>query len=75
MRLEKAESKYVEVAAASVLARATGLKQLNYLSTLVGFTVPKGSTHVKEALQELKEKSLKFEKFVKTSFGNVEEFL
>jgi len=73
--LVRAESKYIEVAAASVLARATALKQLNYLSTLAGFTVPKGSTHVKDALQKLKDKKLNFNKFVKTSFRNVQEFL
>ncbi len=72
---EKAESKYAEVAAASILARATALKQLSYLSTLAGFTLPKGSTHVKEALQELKDRNLDFKKFVKVDFKNVSEFL
>ncbi|MBI2668573.1 hypothetical protein HYX14_01895 [Candidatus Woesearchaeota archaeon] len=72
---EKAESKYVEVASASVLARAAALKQLDYLSMQAGFTVPKGSTHVKEALQQLKEKGLEFRKFVKVDFRNVKEFL
>ena len=72
---EKAESKYIEVAAASVLARAAGLKQLNYLGMQAGFNIPKGSTHVALALHELKERGLPFEKFVKVSFGNVENFL
>ena len=70
----KAESKYIEVAAASVLARATALKQLNYLSMQTGFPVPKGSTHVKLALQELKDRKLDFRKFVKVDFRNVREF-
>jgi len=72
---EKAESKYVEVAAASVLARAAALQQLDYVSVMAGFPVPKGSTHVKEALMELKERKLDFRKFVKVDFRNVKEFL
>lgn len=72
---EKAESKYVEVAAASVLARAAALQQLDYLSAEAGFPIPKGSTHVKLALMELKERKLEFRRFVKVDFGNVREFL
>ena len=72
---EKAESKYLEVAAASVLARATALKQLSFLSVQAGFPVPKGSSHVKLALQEMKDRGLDFKKFVKIDFGNVKEFL
>lgn len=72
---EKAESKYVEVAAASMLARAAALKQLNNLSILAGFKVPKGSTYVTWALKELKERGLPLKKFVKVNFGNVKEFL
>lgn len=75
IRETKAESKYIEVAAASVLARAAALKQFNYLSMLAKFPIPKGSTHVKLALHELKERGLDFNKFVKTSFNNVKEFL
>lgn len=71
----KAESKYVEVAAASILARAAALKQIDSLSELAGFRLPKGSTHVKHALQELKAKGLDFKKFVKTDFKNVKGFL
>lgn len=72
---EKAESKYVEVAAASVLARAAALSQLDSLSVQAGFRLPKGSSHVKLALHELKERKLDFKKFVKIDFGNVKEFL
>ncbi|MEK6900772.1 MAG: hypothetical protein AABX37_00340 [Nanoarchaeota archaeon] len=72
---EKAESKYVEVAAASVIARAAALGQMDFLSAEAGFAVPKGSTHVLWALQELKEKRLEFRKFVKIDFRNVKEFL
>ncbi len=75
IRETKAESKYLEVAAASILARATALKQLNYLSIKAGFSLPKGSTHVELALIELKERGLDFNKFVKTGFGNVVKFL
>lgn len=72
---EKAESKYIEVAAASIVARAAALQQLDYLSVQAGFPIPKGSTHIKEALMELKKKGLDFCKFVKMEFRNVREFL
>ncbi|MBT4936026.1 hypothetical protein HOL21_00085 [Candidatus Woesearchaeota archaeon] len=72
--VEKAESKYVEVAAASILARESALRQINYLSKVAGFPIPKGSTHVKLALHELEERKLDPNKFVKTSFSNVKEF-
>jgi len=72
---EKAESKYVEVAAASMLARAAALKQLDHLSIEAGFKIPKGSTHVTWALKELKERKLPLKKFVKVNFKNVREFL
>lgn len=72
---EKAESKYVEVAAASILARSAALQQLHYLSTLAGFTLPKGSTHVQLALVDLKRRGLEFQKFVKIDFRNVKEFM
>lgn len=71
---EKAESKYVEVAAASILARAVALQQLDYLSGQAGFHLPKGSTHVKEALQKLKDSGLDFKQFVKLDFRNVHNF-
>lgn len=71
----KAESKYIEVAAASILARAAALKQLDFLSVEAGFKLPKGSTHVEEALQELRENHIDFKKFVKTNFVNVKKFL
>ncbi|MEK6899685.1 MAG: hypothetical protein AABX05_01040 [Nanoarchaeota archaeon] len=75
LQLEKAESKYAEVAAASILARAAALQQLEYLSAQAGFRLPKGSTHVKLALIEMKERGLDFRKFTKISFSNVKEFL
>jgi len=75
VQVEKGEFKYVEIAAASVLARAAALKQLDYLSVQAGFTLPKGSTHVKLALMELKHRGLEFNNFVKINFNNVVEFL
>jgi ribonuclease HIII len=72
---EKAESKYVEVAAASILARDASLKQLSSLSMEAGFTVPKGSTHVKLALLELTQRKLEPRKLVKLDFWNVREIL
>jgi len=75
IQLEKAESKYIEVAAASILARAAALHQLNYLSTLAGFPLPKGSTHVLGGLQELQKRNLDFNKFTKMDFRNVKGFL
>lgn len=73
--VEKAESKYVEVAAASVLARAAGLEQLNFLSAEAGFNLPKGSAHVQLALMEMKERELDFSRYVKLDFKNVQEIL
>lgn len=70
----KAESKYLEVAAASILARAATLEQLAELSQKAGFLIPKGSTHVKEALEQLKNKKLPLQNFVKLNFKNVREF-
>ena len=44
------------VAAASVLARAEFLKTLKKLSMEVGYSLPKGATHVEEAGKELIQK-------------------
>jgi ribonuclease HIII len=73
--VEMADSKYIEVAAASIIAREEALKQLKELSDAAGFEFPKGSTHVREALRELKKRSLDFGKFTKLHFRNVQEFL
>jgi len=72
---EKAESKHLEVAAASIIAREHAIKQINRLSEKAGFAIPKGSTHVGEALQALKKKNLKPEEFVKMDFSNVKKYL
>lgn len=71
----KAESKYVEVAAASILARAAALQQMEELSRRAGFTIPFGSSHVQEGLEQLRKKGLPFEQFVKVDFKNVQKFL
>lgn len=68
----KAESRYLEVAAASILARDAALSQLRVLGMEAGLVLPKGSTHVKEALLALKEKGLDPRKFVKMHFRNVQ---
>ncbi len=71
---KKAESKYLEVAAASIIARCHGLMQIRELEQKAGFFIPLGSTHVGSALIELKKKSLNPENYVKMKFKNVEEF-
>jgi len=71
---EKAESKYISVAAASIIARNAGLMQLDNLSDILKYRVPKGSTHVKDALEYLKKSGRKPEEFVKVDFKNVKEF-
>jgi len=71
--LERAESEYLEVAAASIIARDAGLKQLKELSVKSGMHIPKGSTHVNLALKKLKEKKLPPEEYVKLNFSNVKK--
>lgn len=66
-----ADSTYVEVAAASIIARAHGLKQFRTLSERAGFELPKGSTHVEVALARLKEHHIHLNEFVKLNFRNV----
>ncbi|MBW2995462.1 hypothetical protein KY312_03840, partial [Candidatus Woesearchaeota archaeon] len=66
--VERADSKYIEVAAASVIAREEALKQLKDLSSKAGFELPKGSTHVGGALKEFKKRGLEFKKFTKLHF-------
>ncbi|MBN2422733.1 hypothetical protein JXB41_05885 [Candidatus Woesearchaeota archaeon] len=73
--VKKAESKYVEVAAASVIARFEALKQIRQLERQAGFFIPLGSTHVEDALMELQRKELQAERFVKMKFRNVKDVL
>lgn len=69
----KAESKYVEVAAASIIARDEALSQLRQLSDVLGFKAPKGSTHVADALLRLKKEGHDPKQFVKMHFKNVQK--
>ena len=71
----KAEQKYVEVAAASILARDAAVKQLKKLSQVLGFEVPKGSTHVSAALEKAVKSGIDLRKVAKIRFRNVKKFL
>ncbi len=70
----KAESKYPEVAAASIIARYYGLMQIRELEKKAGFFIPFGSSNVEPGLLEIKKKSLNPYDFVKMNFRNVQEF-
>lgn len=70
----KAELKFIEVAAASIIARDAALKQFKTLEKKLGIPVPKGSAHIEEALAHLKKEKIDLEKFVKLDFKNVKEF-
>ncbi len=74
-RLPRAESKSLAVAAASIVARARAIEQFNELSKEAGFHIPKGSTHVKEAIQLLIHKNLPVDKFLKLHFKNVQKII
>ncbi|MBN1175198.1 hypothetical protein JXA48_01000 [Candidatus Woesearchaeota archaeon] len=69
--IQKAESFFVAVAAASIVARYYGIEQFNRLSKEAGFVLPKGSTHVEEALKLLKELGKDLSEFAKMHFKNV----
>jgi len=71
----KAEDEYVEVAAASIVARAEALNQMQELSILAGFTLPLGSSNVFNALIKMRDKRVDFNMFAKTSFRNVREIM
>ncbi len=73
--LEKGESKCVEIAAASIIARFIALRQINELSKAAGFRIPLGSTHVAAAIRKLKQKNLPLEMFLKLHFANVQKDL
>ena len=71
----KAESKYVEVAAASILARDATVRQFKRMSKELKFEVPKGSTSVSEALEYLKKNKKNMKKYTKIHFKNVKKYL
>ena len=67
----KAESKYLSVACASVVARYIFLKEMDKISKLLGFEVPKGAgIKADEALKKMKRENLR--RFVKMNFKNLE---
>ena len=66
----KAESKYLSVACASVIARYIFLLEMDKLSKRIGFTIPKGAgIAADEALKKVKKEDLR--KYVKLNFKNV----
>jgi ribonuclease HIII len=70
----KAESKYIEVAAASIIARYHGLEQMRKLELNAGFQIPMGSNDTRAALLKLKkDPHLDPADFVKLNFSNVRE--
>ena len=71
---EKAESKYYEVAAASIIARYFALRQIMELEMKSGFFIPLGSSRVESGLLELRKKSLNKIDYVKVKFKNVVSF-
>jgi len=73
--MQKAESHYIQVAIASVIARYYALKQIESLSKKANIRIPLGSTHVSDALQFLKDNNMDFTEYTKTNFKNVRLFL
>lgn len=74
---EKAESKYVSVAVASIIARYFFLDHFNKLSEEVGFELPKGAgAKIDLAIQKiLKTRNISyFETISKTNFKNLEKY-
>jgi len=71
--VEKAENKYVSVATASIIARNAAIMQFEKMSNELNFKVPKGSSHVTEALIKLKNMGKDPKKYVKLDFDNVKK--
>lgn len=67
----------VAVAAASVIARARYLEEMDRLSEVVGFELPRGSTHVREAVLRVhRERGMEgLEEVAKTHFSITEQVL
>lgn len=73
---EKGESKYISIAAASIVARFRFLKEMDEITKIVGFEIPLGASHrVDLAIAKIiKEKGPKFlEKVGKTNFKNLDK--
>lgn len=74
--VEKAESKYLSIACASILARNAFLKQMDKLSDEIGFELPKGASNkvdlaIAKILKEQSESILT--KCAKTNFKNLDK--
>lgn len=70
--IEKGESKVIEIAAASILAREAAIRQIESLTKKAGFKIPKGSTHVKDAIEKVKQSGMDLSHFAKMHFKNVQ---
>lgn len=73
IQITKGEEHSLAIASASIIARYLALEQFDKLSKKAGFTLPKGSTHVKAALEKISRNDLK--NFAKISFKNVQKYL
>lgn len=70
----KAESDFLEVAAASIIARATFLQELEILSQHVGSPLQKGAGKlVDQQISELKAKDQSFDTIAKVHFSNIKK--
>lgn len=70
----KAENDFLEVAAASILARATYLQELDLLSKQIGEPLQKGAgILVDEQITRLKQHHTSFDAFAKTHFANIKK--
>ncbi len=74
-QITKAESISLAVAAASIIARQRALEQMDGLTEKAGFVIPRGSTHVQAALEELIEDGRDLRLFCKLHFSNVQKTL
>jgi ribonuclease HIII len=66
----KAESKYISVAAASIIARVTFIRSIDYMSTQLNVKIPLGSSKVIESAKSIYKKlgNEKFKNLVKWHF-------
>lgn len=71
--IERAESQYICVAAASIIARNAALLQIEKISNETNIRIPKGSSHVKETLLKLKKINYPINTIAKIDFKNVKE--
>lgn len=69
----RAESLFLVVAAASIVARYVALRQFVQLSSQAGFVLPRGSSEVQNALEKLKRSGKDARNFCKLHFSNVKK--